>query len=133
MGFGKSTLTATKEKALKALEEFLRPEFISRIDEIIVFNELDNTALKDIAELNLSELSETLKEKMIDFKFSKDVSKYFANQCSGSKRGARDLKNMIRKQIEDMIVNTMIENGDRFLSEVNVTVNKDKLTLDYKF
>ena len=133
MGFGKSTLSATKDKALKALEEFLRPEFISRIDEIIVFNELDASALKDIAQLNLTELSETLKEKMIDFKFSNDVAKYFAKECSGSKRGARDLKNMIRKQIEDVIVNTMIENGDRFLTEVKVSVNNDKLKLDYKF
>ena len=133
MGFGKSTLAATRDKALKALEEFLRPEFISRIDEIIVFNELDDSALKDIAQLNLTELSETLKEKMIDFKFSNDVAKYFAKECSGSKRGARDLKNMIRKQIEDVIVNTMIENGDRFLTEVKVSVNNNKLKLDYKF
>lgn len=133
MGFGKSTLAATKDKALKALEEFLRPEFISRVDEIIVFNELDDSALKDIALLNLTELSETLKEKMIDFKFSNDVAKYFAKECSGSKRGARDLKNMIRKQIEDVIVNTMIENGDRFLTEVKVSVNNNKLKLDYKF
>ena len=133
MGFGKSTHAATKDKALKALEEFLRPEFISRVDEIIVFNELDDSALKDIAQLNLTELSETLKEKMIDFKFSNDVAKYFAKECSGSKRGARDLKNMIRKQIEDVIVNTMIENGDRFLTEVKVSVNNNKLKLDYKF
>lgn len=133
MGFGKSTLAATKDKALKALEEFLRPEFISRIDEIIVFNELDDSALKDIAQLNLTELSETLKEKMIDFKFSNDVAKYFAKECSGSKRGARDLKNMIRKQIEDDIVNKMIENGDRFLTEVSVSINKEKLNINYKF
>ncbi len=133
MGFGKSTLKATNEKAIKALEEFLRPEFISRVDEIIVFNELNDLALAEIAELNLNELGDTLKEKMIDFKFTNEVSKYFAKECSGSKRGARDLRNMIRKDIEDDIVNTMIENGERFLTEVSVSINKEKLNIDYKF
>ena len=133
MGFGKSTAVATREKAVKALEEFLRPEFISRVDEIIVFNELNEGALAEIAELNLNELAQTLKEKMIDFKFAKEVSKYFAKECSGSKRGARDLRNMIRKDIEDKIVNTMIENGERFLTEVSVCIDKEKLKIDYKF
>ena len=133
MGFGKSTFDATTEKAVKALEEFLRPEFISRVDEIIVFNELDEKALSEIAELNLNELGETLKEKMIDFKFSNEVSVYFAKECSGSKRGARDLRNMIRKNIEDMIVNKMIENSEQFLTEVSVSISKNKIKIDYVF
>ena len=133
MGFGKSTLSASREKAIKALEEFLRPEFISRVDEIVVFDELSEAALEEIAELNLNELGDTLKEKMIDFKFSSAVSKHFAKKCNGSKRGARDLRNMIRKNIEDIIINTMIENGDRFLSEVSVSIKKDEITIDYKF
>ena len=133
MGFGKSTSSATKEKAIKALEEFLRPEFISRVDEIIVFNELNDDALADIAELNLTELGETLKEKMINFKFTKDVAVYFAKECSGSKRGARDLRNMIRKNIEDMIVNTMIENPEHFLTEVSVCVIDNQIKIDYKY
>ena len=133
MGFGKSTLSASREKAIKALEEFLRPEFISRVDEIVVFDELSEAALEEIAELNLNELGDTLKEKMIDFKFSSAVSKHFAKKCNGSKRGARDLRNMIRKNIEDIIINTMIENGDRFLSEVTVSIKKDEIAIDYKF
>ena len=133
MGFGKSTFDATTEKAVKALEEFLRPEFISRVDEIIVFNELDEKALSEIAELNLNELGETLKEKMIDFKFSNEVSVYFAKECSGSKRGARDLRYMIRKNIEDMIVNKMIENSEQFLTEVSVSISKNKIKIDYVF
>ena len=90
-------------------------------------------ALTEIAELNLNELGDTLKEKMIDFKFANGVPEYFAKECSGSKRGARDLRNMIRKDIEDKIINTMIENGDRFLTEVSVSINKAKLKIDYKF
>ena len=133
MGFGKSTFDATKEKAVKALEEFLRPEFISRVDEIIIFNELSESALTEIAELNLNELGETLKEKMIDFKFTSEVAEHFAKECSGSKRGARDLRNMVRKNIEDMIVNTMIENSEQFLTEVSVCVIDGKIKIDYKF
>jgi len=133
MGFGKSTSQAGREKVVKALEEFLRPEFISRVDEIVVFDELDEAALKEIAELNLNELGETLKEKMINFKFSNDVAKHFAKECTGSKRGARDLRNMIRKGIEDNIINTMIENGERFLTEVLVTIKKGVLSIEYKF
>ena len=133
MGFGKSTNEASREKAVKALEEFLRPEFISRVDEIVVFGELDNSALKDIAVLNLTELAETLKEKAINFKYSKDVPNYFAQKCDGSKRGARDLRNMIRKEIEDKIVNTIIENGDAVLTEVAVAIKKGDLSLEYKY
>ncbi len=133
MGFGKSSNEASREKAVKALEEFLRPEFISRVDEIVVFGELSEDALKAIAELNLDELGETLKEKTIEFKYSKEVPCYFAKECEGSKRGARDLRNMIRKGIEDKIVNTMIESGDRLIIQVLVSIKKDQVIIDYKY
>ena len=108
-------------------------EFISRVADIVVFDELSEAALEEIDALYLNELGDTLKEKMIDFKFSSAVSKHFAKKCNGSKRGARDLRNMIRKNIEDIIINTMIENGDRFLSEVTVSIKKDEIAIDYKF
>ncbi len=133
MGFGKSTDQVEKEKAIKALEEFLRPEFISRVDEIVVFSELDSKALEGIAELNLNELAESLKEKAVEFKFEKSVPKYFAKKCVGSKKGARDLKNLIRKNIENEIINAMIEKPNSFLSEVSVSVNDGKLDIEYHF
>ena len=133
MGFGKSSSDATREKAVKALEEFLRPEFISRVDEIVVFDELNENALEEIAELNLNELGDTLKEKAIDFNFTKDVQRHFAAECTGSKRGARDLRNMIRKGIEDKVINTIIENADSYLSEVSVSIKKGELKIEYKF
>ena len=72
-------------------------------------------------------------EKSIDFNFSKEVPSHFAAECNGSKRGARDLRNMIRKGIEDKIINTMIENTDRFLSGVSVSIKEKELVIDYKF
>ena len=133
MGFGKSTSSASREKVIKALEEFLRPEFISRVDEIVVFDELGESALEEIAKLNLDELVKTLKEKMITFNYTDDVAKHFADECTGSKRGARDLRNMIRKGIEDKIINTMIENSERYLTEVTVSIKKGELSINYKF
>ena len=125
MGFGKSSSDASKDKAMKALEEFLRPEFISRIDEIVVFSPLDINALKEIARLNLNELGESLSQKEIDFEFSDAVVSYLAENCNENKRGARDLRNLIRKGIEDKIINSMIENDDKVLSKVTVDYKTD--------
>ncbi len=131
MGFGKTSAEATKEKAMKALEEFLRPEFISRVDEVVVFSPLDEKSLKAIAALNLNELAEVLSEKGIELTFTDSVAVHFAKECSGSKRGARDLRNLIRKGIEDEIINKMIENESETLNSVKVTF-KNKLLIEYK-
>ena len=132
MGFGKSTAEAGREKAIRALEEFLRPEFLSRVDEIAVFTPLDRAALTQIAALNLNELKEALQEKEITFSFTDRVCEYFAGLCDGSKRGARDLRNLIRKQIEDQIINTMIDQSDRRLREVSADC-ADELNIDYRY
>ena len=132
MGFGKTAADASKEKAIKALEEFLRPEFLARVDEVVVFAPLGKESLVDIAALNLNELKDSLKEKAVDFSYDKTVLEYFAEKCNGSKRGARDLRNMIRKEIEDEIINTIIANEEKFLSEVTVSFD-GKVKLDYKF
>ncbi len=132
MGFGKTSSDASKEKAMSALEEFLRPEFISRVDEVVVFSPLDEKALKDIANLNLNELAEVLKEKNIKFTFTESVANHFAKECEGSKRGARDLRNFIRKGIEDKIINTMIDNSEKTLKSVKTTY-KNKILLEYEF
>ncbi len=123
MGFGKSTEDASKEKAMKALEEFLRPEFLARVDEVVVFAPLTEDALKEIAILNLEELKASLAQKGIGFVFTKAVVNYLANSCEGSKKGARNLRNIIRKEIEDKIINLLIESADLELN---------KVTVDYK-
>ena len=118
MGFGKSLNDATKEKAIKALEEFLRPEFIARVDEIVVFSKLDKNALKEIAELNLNELKSALLDKGIDFTFTKKLSEHFADECFEGKNGARNIRNSIRQNIEDKIINEIIKNGEGKLKTV---------------
>ena len=133
MGFGKSAETAAQEKAMRALEDFLRPEFLARVSEIAVFNPLDEKALCEIAELCLSELQQALQQKSIVLQYEKGVPAYFAAACNGVKRGARDLRNNVRRELEDEIINTMIEHSEQTLQEVYTAVENEKLQLTYRF
>ncbi len=135
LGFGKTVADASKEKALKALEGFLRPEFIARVDEIVVFSPLDQEAMAKIAALMLDELKEALSEKLIEFKYDKNTCEYLAEKCVGKKRGARELRNAIRREIENKIVDIVVENTEGSISGIIVSaLGKDekKLKLDIK-
>ncbi len=121
LGFGKTVADASKEKALKALEGFLRPEFIARVDEIVVFSPLSKESLSSIAALMLDELKEALAEKLIELEYDKKTCLYLAEKCDGSKRGARELRNTIRREIENKIVDIIVENQEGSISSVSVT------------
>ena len=123
LGFGKTQAEGSKEKALKALEGFLRPEFIARVDEIVVFSPLSDESLQKIASLMLNEFAESLKEKLIEFKWDESVCKYLANKCDGIKKGARELRNLIRREIEAPIVDLIIEKGEGNLSVITATAD----------
>ena len=129
LGFGKESGDATKEKIMKALSDFLRPEFIGRVDEIAIFNQLTVGDFEKIAELLLSELSKAISEKDIDFKWSEDVPRYLAEKSHGGQRGARDLRNLIRKEIEDGIANIIIENAENELTAIAAEVKDEKIAL----
>ena len=133
MGFGKSAETAAQEKAMRALEDFLRPEFLARVSEIAVFNPLGEKALCEIAELCLAELQQALQQKSIVLQYKKGVPAYFAAACNGVKRGARDLRNNVRRELEDEIINAMIEHSEQTLQEVCAAVENKKLQLTYRF
>ena len=128
LGFGKTVVDASKEKALKALREFLRPEFIARVDEIVVFSPLSQDSLQKIAKIMLNELSDALKERNVVFKFDEDVTKYIAEKCDGTKTGARELRNIIRREIETPVVELIIEN--KTLNTIVAGVNDNKLILN---
>ncbi len=122
LGFGKTVAEASKEKALKALREFLRPEFIARVDEIVVFSPLSIESLQKIAKIMLNELTDALKERNIDFVFDENVTEYIAKKCDGTKTGARELRNIIRREIETPVVDMIISNnanGKIFASILN--------------
>ena len=131
IGFGKEKGDMTREKVMKALSEFLRPEFIGRVDELAVFNSLTEEDYVKIADLLLSELSESLNEKLIDFKWTDEVKAYLAKKAHGGSRGARDLRNLIRKEIEDEIANIIIDNADSIVTAIAAEIKEEKLVLSH--
>lgn len=129
LGFAKSQQELSKEKALKALSEFLRPEFLSRIDEIIVFRLLNEEDFKSIAKLMLSEYVETLKEKGIDFVYDDEAASYLAKKSINGKSGARDLRNLIRREVEDKIASLIVEGNDLNMRKIELSSDGDKLNI----
>ena len=120
----------TKEKVMKALSEFLRPEFIARVDEIIVFNSLKEDDFVKIANLMLSEYVPTMEEKHIKFSFDEKACEYLAKKSCNGSSGARDLRNTIRREVEEKIANAMIEAGSASLSAINITSDGESIKLE---
>ena len=129
LGFGKTQEDATKEKVMKALSEFLRPEFIARVDEVIVFNTLTKDNFVKIANLMLSEYVPTLEEKHIKFTFDDKACEYLAEKSCSGKSGARDLRNTIRREVEEKIASALIEAGNSSITAMNVTSDGEKIIL----
>ena len=131
LGFGKEKGDATREKIMKALSDFLRPEFIGRVDEIAIFNALTVEDYEKIAELLLKELEGSLKEKDISFRWTPDVAKYLAENSHGGQRGARDLRNLIRRKLEDGIANIIIDNADSVVTGIAAEVKDGEISLSH--
>ena len=132
LGFGKSQEDAEKERVMKGLREFLRPEFIARVDEIIAFRSLTPEDYVEIARLMLSEYVDTLHEKGILFGFDDAACKYLADKACNGQSGARDLRNLIRKEVEDKITEQMIIHGEGGLSMISLSSDGEQLTIDVK-
>ena len=109
LGFNAQEDTMAKDKAKKALGEFLRPEFIGRVDEVVAFRALGRDDYNQIAALMLEELREPLREKGIDFGYEESALVLITQKAFGKKGGARDLRRVIRKEVEDVICNRLIE------------------------
>ncbi len=124
MGFGMTEAQASKEKALKALEEFLRPEFIARVDEIVAFAPLSTDSMVKIAALLLDELANVMREKDIVVTYDKKVCKKLCDLAGGGKHGARDLRSQIRKNIEDKIVELLIDGNVAENRTITITADK---------
>lgn len=129
LGFGKDKGEVKKETAIKALNEFLRPEFIGRVDEIVVFNELNEENYEKIAGLMLSELGDSLKDRGIELEYSDGVTKLLVSKMSGDVRGARDLRNVIRRNVEDKISSYIVDNCDDVITKVTLTGKDNEIVL----
>lgn len=129
LGFGKTAADASSEKAMKALREFLRPEFIGRVDEVVVFRPLTQEDFEKIAVLMLSELEEPLRDKDISFSYTDEAVKLIAEKSVGGTRGARDLRNFIRRNVEDKIASMIVDSVDNPIHSVTVDVDNGELSV----
>ncbi len=128
LGFAKEAAQVAKDKAYKALSEFLRPEFLGRVDEIVVFSALTEDNFKGIAKIMLEELKKNLDEKGIGFGWDDAVADYIAHKAFGNKSGARDIRKITRKEIEDEICMILLQ-SENYPAKVSVTVENDSLKL----
>jgi len=133
LGFGRDSYSLEKDKVYKALAQFLRPEFIGRVDEIVVFHDLTVEDYERIAALRLDELRQPLKEKGIDLSYDDSALKAIAKKSHGNKGGARDLVRVIRKDIEDKVCELIVDNADKKLSGIAVSANGDEITVKESF
>ncbi len=132
LGFNRDKNQASKDKTMKALKEFLRPEFLGRVDEIVTFNTLGKEELVKIAEVLLGELKTPLKDKGIDLVVGDGVYEIIADLSEDGGRGARDIRRTIRKEVEDKIANILIDNAGSLVNEINVTAVDGKINVDFK-
>ena len=109
LGFAKEASEATKDRVMNALREFLRPEFLGRVDEIVVFRNLDENDFAEIARLLMNELRDALLQKHINIDFNDDLLHLIAKRAYGKAGGARDIRRVIRQEVEDEICNILIE------------------------
>jgi len=129
LGFNQTEYSAEKEKVRKALGEFLRPEFLGRVDEIVVFRALTKENYERIAALRLEELRGPLQEKGIALAYDDAALKAVAEKSFGGKSGARDLVRVIRKEVEDRICTMLVEHADQQLESVLVSAQDGVLSV----
>ncbi len=129
LGFDKQPYKMAKDKAIKALNDFLRPEFIARVDEIVVFTPLTKENYADIAGLMLNELVEPLAEKEVTFSWDSEVTKYLAEKSHGDKNGARAIRRLIRKQIEDDVCMILVSSMDNPPKSIKIAIKDDQISL----
>ncbi len=129
VGFGRSVSEQTKEKAMKALSEFLRPEFINRVDEVICFNRLTEENFRGIADIMLHELKDALQERGIGLMWEDSVIDYLVKKSYSITYGARNLRRTIQKDIEDGIAERIIDSFDNPISQIKLTAPEDKIEI----
>ena len=125
VGFNQTAASASKEKAMKGLSSFLRPEFLARVDEIVVFNPLTEENLAKIARLMLTEMEEPLSEIALKLSYSDEVPVWLAKKASGGKFAARDLRSTVRREVEDKIA-ALLTTRSAAGKEVYVQIENDQ-------
>ncbi|MBE6959061.1 MAG: ATP-dependent Clp protease ATP-binding subunit, partial [Ruminococcaceae bacterium] len=132
LGFGRTQNEQVKEKTMGALREFLRPEFINRVDEIITFNHLTEENFLGIADIMLRELSDCLQDRGLTISFTGDVRDYLVKKAYSVVYGARNLRRTIQRDLEDPISELIIASFENPISAIEVFVENGEIAVKAK-
>ncbi|MBQ4583143.1 MAG: ATP-dependent Clp protease ATP-binding subunit, partial [Oscillospiraceae bacterium] len=129
VGFGRSSGDQDKDRVMKALQEFLRPEFINRVDEIIYFNRLTEAHFRDIAGIMLGELKDSLKDKGYTFTWDEGLVDLLVEKSYSAAYGARNLRRTIQKELEDKMATAIIDSYDNPITQIKAVVEEKEVKL----
>ncbi|MBQ6986370.1 MAG: ATP-dependent Clp protease ATP-binding subunit [Oscillibacter sp.] len=129
VGFGRTANEQDRDRAMKALEQFLRPEFINRVDAVITFNRLSEENFGAIARIMLDELRDSLREKGITFTYDDALVNYLTKKSYSRTYGARNLRRTIQKDLEDELASRIIDSYDHPISQVRATAEGDAIEI----
>lgn len=129
LGFGKTASEQGKEKAMKALEDIMRPEFLNRIDEIISFNQLTEEDFAKIAEILLGDLAKNLNEREIRLTWDEKLINYLVEKSYSLKFGARNLRRLIEKEVENALANEILSADESKIIGIHVSAENDEIKL----
>ncbi len=130
MGFGRSDGDKVKEKTMKALQGFLRPEFLNRVDEIITFNHLTEENFLGIADIMLKELQDSLSTRGLNLFWDDDLRRLLVKKAYSVTYGARNLRRTIQKELEDPISEAIIDSFEHPISAIRIRVEGETVKLD---
>ncbi len=132
LGFGRTGKDMVKEKTIGALKEFLRPEFLNRVDEIITFNHLTEENFLGIADIMLNELRQSLENRGLQFTWDDFVRKYLVDKAYSVTYGARNLRREIQRSLEDPISERIVDSFENPISSICATAVNDEIVLQVK-
>ena len=129
VGFNRTADEQGKERAMKALQEFLRPEFLNRVDEVVYFHQLTEENFRAIAALMLGELRDSLAEKGLTLSWEDSLLDYLVKKSYSAAYGARNLRRLIQKELEDAIAARIIDSWEHPVTQLHASANGEELCL----
>ena len=129
VGFGHTVNEQNRDRAMKALGEFLRPEFLNRVDEVICFNRLDEKNFAGIARIMLDELQKSLEDKGLHFTWDEDVEDYLVKKSYSATYGARNLRRTIQKELEAVMAAQIIDSYEHPVTQIHASMEDGKLVV----
>ena len=124
LGFNKTSDDISREKAMSGLKEFLRPEFLARVDEIVVFRQLDENDYRSICRLLMSEYVNSMAERNVKLTIDDSAVEFLASSAMGGEASARDLRNIIRREVEDKLANLVIDAAGELPEGIIITTEE---------